>query len=190
MLKVNTSFRALLLTILVQTQLRIDAFFRMEQQEKHTIRSQRLRRAVTCMKRKEREGEEEEEEEEEETPSPPRSKRGTAASKSPKTGEEEERRAEEGGGFLGSESIFEPRRSPLKDVSSSAQESISVKAPPSARTQRARSSSSGSGDDSDGGDAVAMVTARSVFDGSRRGCKAKSIRGRGSVRGKGKGKKV
>ncbi|XP_061742908.1 DNA excision repair protein ERCC-5 isoform X2 [Nerophis ophidion] len=47
-----------------QTQLRIDSFFRMEQQEKQAVRSQRLRRAVTCMKRKER-GEEDHLEEEE-----------------------------------------------------------------------------------------------------------------------------
>ncbi|XP_056098377.1 DNA excision repair protein ERCC-5 homolog [Rhinichthys klamathensis goyatoka] len=49
-----------------QTQLRIDSFFRLEQQEKQLIRSQRLRRAVTCLKRKERDEEEEEEEREEE----------------------------------------------------------------------------------------------------------------------------
>ncbi|XP_045062722.1 LOW QUALITY PROTEIN: DNA excision repair protein ERCC-5 [Coregonus clupeaformis] len=40
-----------------QTQLRIDSFFRLEQQERQAIKSQRLRRAVTCMKRKEREEE-------------------------------------------------------------------------------------------------------------------------------------
>lgn len=38
-----------------QTQLRIDSFFRMEQREKLAIKSQRLRRAVTCMRRKEKE---------------------------------------------------------------------------------------------------------------------------------------
>ncbi|XP_043548605.1 DNA excision repair protein ERCC-5 [Chiloscyllium plagiosum] len=36
-----------------QSQLRIDSFFRMEQHEKQAIKSQRLRRAVTCMLRKE-----------------------------------------------------------------------------------------------------------------------------------------
>ncbi|KAJ1117977.1 hypothetical protein NDU88_006172 [Pleurodeles waltl] len=40
-----------------QTQLRIDSFFRMEQREKQAIKSQRLRRAVTCMRRKEKEEE-------------------------------------------------------------------------------------------------------------------------------------
>ncbi|KAH0624530.1 hypothetical protein JD844_032104, partial [Phrynosoma platyrhinos] len=41
-----------------KTQLRIDSFFRLAQQEKQTIKSQRVRRAVTCMKRKEKEEEE------------------------------------------------------------------------------------------------------------------------------------
>ncbi|XP_063806834.1 DNA excision repair protein ERCC-5 [Pseudophryne corroboree] len=40
-----------------QTQLRIDSFFRVEQHEAHALKSQRLRRAVTCMKRKERDNE-------------------------------------------------------------------------------------------------------------------------------------
>uniref|UniRef100_A0A8D0GF50 DNA repair protein complementing XP-G cells n=1 Tax=Sphenodon punctatus TaxID=8508 RepID=A0A8D0GF50_SPHPU len=38
-----------------QTQLRIDSFFRLAQHEKQAIKSQRLRRAVTCMLRKEKE---------------------------------------------------------------------------------------------------------------------------------------
>ncbi|NXG50975.1 ERCC5 protein, partial [Psilopogon haemacephalus] len=38
-----------------QTQLRIDSFFRLAQHEKQAIKSQRLRRAVTCLKRKEKE---------------------------------------------------------------------------------------------------------------------------------------
>ncbi|XP_069826834.1 DNA excision repair protein ERCC-5 [Dendropsophus ebraccatus] len=37
-----------------QTQLRIDSFFRVEKHESQGVKSQRLRRAVTCMKRKER----------------------------------------------------------------------------------------------------------------------------------------
>ncbi|NXS63680.1 ERCC5 protein, partial [Brachypteracias leptosomus] len=40
---------------LQQTQLRIDSFFRLAQHERQAIRSQRLRRAVTCLKRKEKE---------------------------------------------------------------------------------------------------------------------------------------
>ncbi|XP_070799142.1 DNA excision repair protein ERCC-5 [Pituophis catenifer annectens] len=38
-----------------QTQLRIDSFFRLAQHEKQAIKSQRVRRAVTCMRRKEKE---------------------------------------------------------------------------------------------------------------------------------------
>ncbi|XP_066436164.1 DNA excision repair protein ERCC-5 [Eleutherodactylus coqui] len=38
-----------------RTQLRIDSFFRMEKHEAHGVKSQRVRRAVTCMKRKEKE---------------------------------------------------------------------------------------------------------------------------------------
>ncbi|TDH16934.1 hypothetical protein EPR50_G00003250 [Perca flavescens] len=178
-----------------QTQLRIDSFFRMEQQEKQTIRSQRLRRAVTCLKRKEREEGEEEEDSEEEMPSPSKSKKGKEANRSPKKGagggEREEERTVAGGGFLGSEGIV---RSPLKEVSSTSQESLSGKTvPQSTKTvpQRARrSSSSSSGEDSDGGGEVAMVTARSVFEGSRRGSGARSTRGRGSTRGKGRAKKL
>ncbi|XP_056411671.1 DNA excision repair protein ERCC-5 [Hyla sarda] len=40
-----------------QTQLRIDSFFRLEKHDAHGVKSQRLRRAVTCMKRKERDNE-------------------------------------------------------------------------------------------------------------------------------------
>ncbi|XP_062982191.1 DNA excision repair protein ERCC-5 [Elgaria multicarinata webbii] len=43
-----------------QTQLRIDSFFRLAQAEKQAIKSQRLRRAVTCMRRKEKEEEQSE----------------------------------------------------------------------------------------------------------------------------------
>uniref|UniRef100_A0A665TMM5 Excision repair cross-complementation group 5 n=1 Tax=Echeneis naucrates TaxID=173247 RepID=A0A665TMM5_ECHNA len=109
-----------------QTQLRIDSFFRMEEREKQMIRSQRLRRAVTCMKRKEREGGEEDSEEEEHSP-------------------------------------------PSKSL-----------------PQSVRSCSSSSGADSDDGGEAAMVTARSVFEGSRRGQRGKSTRGRGRGRGRGK----
>ncbi|XP_031702386.1 DNA repair protein complementing XP-G cells homolog [Anarrhichthys ocellatus] len=183
-----------------QTQLRIDSFFRMEQQEKQAIRSQRLRRAVTCLKRKERKGGEEEEDSDEESPSPSKTKKGKAASKSLKKGggggggkgEGEEKTSVAGGGFLGSEVIVESPLPSLKDVSSTNQESVSVKAvpqPTKAVPRWARRSSSSS-EDSDRGGEVAMVTARSVFEGSRRGRGAKSTRGRGSKRGKGRGKKL
>ncbi|XP_041639058.1 DNA repair protein complementing XP-G cells [Cheilinus undulatus] len=198
-----------------QTQLRIDSFFRMEQQEKQAIRSQRLRRAVTCMKRKERDGgEEEEEDSEEETPSPSKSKKGRTPSESPVKGRErgEERMpaAGAGGGFLGSESFVEPPVMSQRESSSSqesisvkasqcsktslqrsssSQESISVRSSQSSKTplQRSKRSSSSSEDSDDGGDKVTMVTARSVFKSSRGG---KNSRGRGSARGKGRGRKT
>lgn len=154
--------------------MRIDSFFHMAQQEKKALRSQRLRRAVTCMKRKEREGDEEEESSEEGSSS--QSKRGMTASKS-SDGE----RTVVGGGFLGSE---------MEDVGPTNQGSRSVNGPRSAaallqRTGRSPSSSS-SADDSDGGREVAMVTARSVFENSQRDRRGKNPRGRGSSRGKAK----
>ncbi|CAK6965899.1 DNA excision repair protein ERCC-5 [Scomber scombrus] len=178
-----------------QTQLRIDSFFRMEQQEKQAIRSQRLRRAVTCMKRKDREEEEEDIEEEEEMASPSKSKKGKSAGQSQrkgvKGGQREEDRPVAGGGFLGSEVVAETPLTHVKYVSPSSQEAPSLKAavPQSTKavpTREMQSSGSSSGEDSDGTGVVAMVTARSVFDGSRRGRGAKSTRGRG----KGKGKKL
>nr|XP_033806539.1 DNA repair protein complementing XP-G cells-like isoform X2 [Geotrypetes seraphini] len=45
-----------------KSQLQIDSFFRLEQHEKQTIKSQRLQRAVTCILRKEREEKAEEKE--------------------------------------------------------------------------------------------------------------------------------
>ncbi|XP_028258643.1 DNA repair protein complementing XP-G cells homolog [Parambassis ranga] len=166
-----------------QTQLRIDSFFHMEQQEKQTIRSQRLRRAVTCLKRKEREGGEDEEDSEEEIHSPSKFKKCDV-----KTGEKEKESVDGGGGFLGSEVTAVSPLASLKDVSVTSQESLSVRGDPqSAKTppQRTRRSSSSSSDeDSDGGQKVAMVTARSVFEGCRRGRGAKRGRGRGRGRGK------
>ncbi|KAM7424318.1 hypothetical protein PAMA_000589 [Pampus argenteus] len=181
-----------------QTQLRIDSFFRMEQQEKQAIRSQRLRRAVTCMKRKEREGEEEEEDSEEEMISPSKSKKGHRQKKGEKGGEKvEERSVAGGGGFLGSEAIAEFPLTPLKNVSNSSQEDVLVKAasPQSTkavpqRMKQSSSSSSSSGEDSDSPSKVAMVTARSVFEGSRRGRGTKSTSTRGRGRGRGRGKKL
>ncbi|KAK2920070.1 DNA excision repair protein ERCC-5 homolog isoform X1 [Channa argus] len=176
-----------------QTQLRIDSFYRLEQQEKQTIRSQRLRRAVTCLKRKEREeGDEDEEDSEEEMHSPSKSKKGTAANKSLIRGREEEEQSVAEGGFLGSQVVVEYPVTNVQDVSSTSKESLPLKAvPPTTKfePQRVRNSSgSSSGEDSDGGVKVAMVTARSVFQSSGRGCKAKSKRG--VIKGQRKGKKL
>lgn len=182
------------LTTFLKTQLRIDAFFRMEQQEKHAIRSQRLRRAVTCMKRKDREDGEDGEDSEEEspTPTPSKSRRGEAAAAA-RPEERVERRTEVGGGggFLGSQDFIEPIKETAMDVSPASKQSIPVKTHPSSTSQpqksRRSSSSSSSEEDSYGGKGVAMVTARSIFT-SGRGGTAKRARQRGGGRGKGKGR--
>uniref|UniRef100_A0A673AFS0 Excision repair cross-complementation group 5 n=1 Tax=Sphaeramia orbicularis TaxID=375764 RepID=A0A673AFS0_9TELE len=179
-----------------QTQLRIDSFFRMEQQEKQSIRSQRLRRAVTCMKRKEKEAgaeEEEGEDTEEEKLSPSKAKK--VAQKKPGEAREEEKNVS-GGGFLSSQVTIELPVAPLKDVSRSSgnenRKYAPVKPETAPRKVRICNSSSSSSEDSDDGGEVAMVTAKSVFDGNRRGRGAKSTRGRGrgGTRGRGKEKKL
>lgn len=172
----------------------------MELNEKQAIRSQRLRRAVICMKRKEREGGGggEEEDTEEEMLSPSKSRKSSSSSPRQKPGEEQSPVV--GGGFLGSQVTVEPPFTPLKDITSSAEESQCftdkagsevTKTTPQNAIHGCRSSSSS--EDSDGGGEVAMVTAKSVFEGSRRGHGAKSMRGRGrgrgGTRGNTKGKK-
>uniref|UniRef100_A0A3B3CC74 XPG-I domain-containing protein n=1 Tax=Oryzias melastigma TaxID=30732 RepID=A0A3B3CC74_ORYME len=163
-----------------QTQLRIDSFFRMEQQEKQVIQSQRLRRAVTCLKRKEREGEDSKDSEEEEQ-SPTKSRK---PDQNRPDGQRSTTTA--AGGFLGSELVLEPL---LPSVCSPAPQSSVVRnPPPSGKTPCAELQSSSSGEDSDiGGE---MVTARSVFEGNKRGRGAKGPRGRGGSRGRGRGKKL
>lgn len=177
-----------------QTQLRIDSFFRMEFHEKQAIRSQRLRRAVTCMKRKEQEGGEgDEEDPEEEMLSPSKPKQSSSTSPPQKPGEE----LEYGGGFMGSQ-ISVKSFSPLKDTSSARDSQCTVKA----STERNKttpqkvphksSSRSSSSEDSDSGGDVTMVTAKSVFEGGRgrgRGTKSARARGRGGTRGNAKAKK-
>uniref|UniRef100_A0A3Q2UIB4 Excision repair cross-complementation group 5 n=1 Tax=Fundulus heteroclitus TaxID=8078 RepID=A0A3Q2UIB4_FUNHE len=163
-----------------QTQLRIDSFFRLEQQEKQAIRSQRLRRAVTCMKRKEREGGEGGSSEEE-RPSPSKSRKGNLKNTD---GRKDDEGPSTGGGFLVPESNAESPLTSLRDVCGTGQGSFTATTAhqsPKKLPQKVRkkSSSSSSGEDSDEGGDVAMVTARSVFEGSRRGRGGKRVRGRG-----------
>uniref|UniRef100_A0A3Q2XQD5 XPG-I domain-containing protein n=1 Tax=Hippocampus comes TaxID=109280 RepID=A0A3Q2XQD5_HIPCM len=160
-----------------QTQTRIDAFFRMEQQEKQAIRSQRLRRAITCMKRKE------DVETDEEIASPTKSKKGKTIERGRKKDENRKVRERDGpvagGGFLGSEGIGETLIPSLNDVSHASQEAHLTKASKTV-PQHTRPSSSSSDEDSEGNyGQVAMVTAQSVFKGSMRGRRPKSRRGRG-----------
>ncbi|TRY92763.1 hypothetical protein DNTS_024841 [Danionella cerebrum] len=126
-----------------QMQQRIDTFFHLEQQEKQSIRSQRLRRAVLCLKRKEREqrGTDEEEEEEENKVSPSK-----------------QSRLEAEGGFISSQPHL---NSPgEEDETTSGQAMMPL---------RAESSSSCSEEEAESGSGVVMVTARSVFEGKNRG---------------------
>lgn len=144
----------------LQTQLRIDSFFRLEQQERQCIRSQRLRRAVTCLKRKERE------EEDDEEPSPS------------KAGKDESgiQREPLSGGFIGS-SADAPEETTLdgkaRGVSQDRKQVM----------MRAESSSSSSEDEAESGRGVAMVVARSAFEGKTRG---RGKRSGGRERGKNK----
>ncbi|XP_061081704.1 DNA excision repair protein ERCC-5 homolog [Conger conger] len=145
-----------------QTQLRIDSFFRLEQQERQAIRSQRLRRAVTCMKRKEQGQEEEEEEEEGCSPA----KKGNTEETAGKAGGA----AMWAGGFLGSGDVPLIPRGEQEETPSRDQPKLSPPRPAQS------SSSSTSGDDSDPGDRVTMVTARSVFQSKGRARQRKNKR--------------
>uniref|UniRef100_A0A673GLQ7 DNA repair protein complementing XP-G cells n=1 Tax=Sinocyclocheilus rhinocerous TaxID=307959 RepID=A0A673GLQ7_9TELE len=147
-----------------QTQLRIDSFFRLEQQERQSIHSQRLRRAVTCLKRKERE---EEEEEQESSPS----KKGRNGASQPDGAP-----ATAGplvGGFIGP--VFH-LNSPADTLDETRGGVVSL------MSSRAESSSSSSEDDAEYGKGVAMVTARSVFEGKTRGRGKRGGRGRSQNR--------
>ncbi|XP_049573922.1 DNA excision repair protein ERCC-5 homolog [Syngnathus scovelli] len=169
-----------------QTQLRIDTFFRMEQQEKQAVRSQRLRRAITCMKRKENGNDDAESDEEIVTP--PKSKKGKTIEEGCKKTENSNRREWNesvggGGGFLGSEGIAQTLTTSFNGVSSASQEERLPKASMTG-TKHTKQSSSSSGEDSEDNSAkVAMVTAQSVFKGSTR------ARGQKSRRARGRGKK-
>lgn len=170
------------MTFCPQTQLRIDSFFRLEQQEKQAIRSQRLRRAVTCLKRKEREGMDDEEESEEDEVSPVKKGKNSKA----KEADTEMSTEAFGGGFIGSgvyanslEDVMEKDKLPEAVARVPNQEQPLV---PKTKPSKVESSSSSSSEDEHKGNSgAAMVTARSVFEGKTRG------RGRRGGRG-GRGK--
>lgn len=162
-----------------QTQLRIDSFFRLEQQERQAIHSQRLRRAVTCLKRKERDGADNEpDSSEDETVSPVKKGKN-----SKEKGTDVTPAGMFGGGFIG-----------LDTSSNSPEEKLIVaeveKQPKTVKSQLLKvksssssSSSSSSEDELEYKNRATMVTARSVFEGKTRG---RGRRGRG---GRGKTKK-
>uniref|UniRef100_A0A8B9HTK3 Excision repair cross-complementation group 5 n=1 Tax=Astyanax mexicanus TaxID=7994 RepID=A0A8B9HTK3_ASTMX len=193
-----------------QTQLRIDSFFRLEQQEKQAIRSQRLRRAVTCLKRKEREGVEGEEgsdEDEDEEASPV--KKG-------KKGKAREGAAEAdvtpavafGGGFICSDTFTHSLEEPVREEEEEEEEElpenvgrlVEEKQPMASKSfskgskTESTSSSSSSEDERENSYGAAMITARSVFEGKMRGRGKRGGRGgrggRAGQGGRGKAKKT
>nr|XP_027794637.1 DNA repair protein complementing XP-G cells isoform X1 [Marmota flaviventris] len=181
-----------------QTQLRIDSFFRLAQQERQDakrIKSQRLHRAVTCMLRKEREAATSQVEGESET-------LGQAPGSAPKRSLAEEpqeasslkrrRLSESGGppdgcgGFLGLSCLSESGASSGEEAGASPPRNVRRRGAgarrgvgPRAPVQAAGVSTSSSSEDEEdrGGSArAALVTARPVF-GRRKG-KASRARGR------------
>lgn len=142
-----------------QTQLRIDSFFRLEQQERQSIRSQRLRRAVTCLKRKEREDEDDDEDD----------------ATSPSKADQEVRLA---GGFIGSTADVQDEEEMML-----SRNTAGVTHDRKRVSRGAESSSSSSEEEAEHGRGVAMVTARSVFEGKTRG-RGRRTAGRGRGRNK------
>ncbi|XP_017557369.1 DNA repair protein complementing XP-G cells [Pygocentrus nattereri] len=162
-----------------QTQLRIDSFFRLEQQEKQAIRSQRLRRAVTCLKRKEREGvsKEDESDEDEKQVSPVKMGKKEKAKEG---GTDITPAGVFGGGFIGSDVYTDILEDEIKDEQPVQEE----KQPSKPSKVEPVSSSSNSEDENENSYGAAMVTARSVFELKPRGRGRRGGRG-----GRGKAKK-
>ncbi|KAF4075035.1 hypothetical protein AMELA_G00230110 [Ameiurus melas] len=152
-----------------QTQLRIDSFFRLEQQERQAIQSQRLRRAVTCLKRKERDGADEAESSEDEKVSPV--KKGKNAKEK---GIAVTPAGIFGGGFIGLDmSSNRPDEKVIVDEVEKQPKTVK-----SDLLKAQSSSSSSSEDELKHKNRATMVTAQSVFEGKTRG------RGRRGGRGK------
>ncbi|XP_064568036.1 DNA excision repair protein ERCC-5 [Zonotrichia leucophrys gambelii] len=183
---------------LQQTQLRIDSFFRLEQHEKQAIKSQRLRRAVTSLKRKEKEEVDNEIQEatavmEMELKQPGKRKgkgKGTtggandaAATKvqSGKRRKQSDSRKEflYGGGFVGNLHLSETssdssvEESKGRDLGKSKRRK-NMSATETAGHKEKKGCSSSSGEDEDMGNVV-MVTAKPVFEGRKK--KSRSKRG-------------
>lgn len=183
---------------LQQTQLRIDSFFRLAQHEKQAIKSQRLRRAVTCLKRKEEEEEADEireatavmeielkQREEKKGEGTALCANHQAVSMEVQSGKRRKhsdfRKAHiYGGGFIGnlhlsetsSESSVEESES--RDLGKSRKRK-NVSAMEATDCKEKKGCSSSSGEDEDLGN-VAMVTAKPVFEGRKK--KSQSKKGR------------
>uniref|UniRef100_A0A8C8EEQ5 ERCC5 protein n=1 Tax=Otus sunia TaxID=257818 RepID=A0A8C8EEQ5_9STRI len=180
---------------LQQTQLRIDSFFRLAQYEKQAIKSQRLRRAVTCLKRKEKEAADEiqaatavteielkqHEESKGEGAVGCGNQAVTTEVQSRKRRKHSDSRKEHlyGGGFIGnlhlsetsSDSSVEELES--RDLGKSKKKNVSARE--TAEHKEKKGCSSSSGEDEELGNIV-MVTAKSVFEGRKK--KSQSKRGR------------
>ncbi|KFW10176.1 DNA repair protein complementing XP-G cells, partial [Eurypyga helias] len=181
---------------LQQTQLRIDSFFRLAQHEKLAIKSQRLRRAVTCLKRKEKEAADETREatavmevelkQHEEGTAGGASHQAVAAEfqKGNRIKRSHSRKEHlYGGGFIGNLHLSETSSdssvedSKGRDLDKSKRRK-NVSAVETGALKEKRGCSSSSGEDEELGNVV-MVTAKPVFEGrkkksrSRRGIKKK-----------------
>uniref|UniRef100_A0A8C3PGX5 ERCC5 protein n=1 Tax=Calidris pygmaea TaxID=425635 RepID=A0A8C3PGX5_9CHAR len=182
---------------LQQTQLRIDSFFRLEQHEKQAIKSQRLRRAVTCLKRKEQEEADEIREAtavmETDLKQHEQRKRGSTADwenhhtgatevQSGKRRKHSDFRKEHlyGGGFIGNLYLSETSGDSSVEESESgdlgkSKKKKNVSAMETADFKGKKGCSSSSGEDEELGNVV-MVTAKPVFEGRKK--KSQSKRGR------------
>ncbi|XP_058689892.1 DNA excision repair protein ERCC-5 [Poecile atricapillus] len=180
---------------LQQTQLRIDSFFRLEQHEKQAIKSQRLRRAVTCLKRKEKEADDEIQEAtavmELELKQPgKKTGEGTtgganqaAATKvqSGKRRKHSDSRKEflYGGGFVGNLHLSETSSdSSVEEYKGrglgKSKRRKNVSAAETADHKEKKGCSSSSGEDEDLGNVV-MVTAKPVFEGRKKKSRSKRV---------------
>ncbi|NXN23949.1 ERCC5 protein, partial [Nycticryphes semicollaris] len=182
---------------LQQTQLRIDSFFRLEQHEKQAIKSQRLRRAVTCLKRKEQEAADEIQEAtavmETELKQHEQRKRGSTEGcanhhavatevQSGKRRKHSDSGKEHlyGGGFIGDLYLSEASGdSSVEELESGdlgkGKKRKNVSAKQTADDKEKKGCSSSSGEDEELGNVV-MVTAKPVFEGRKK--KSWSKRGR------------
>ncbi|NXT48299.1 ERCC5 protein, partial [Pluvianellus socialis] len=182
---------------LQQTQLRIDSFFRLAQHEKQAIKSQRLRRAVTCLKRKEKEAADEilEATAVTETETKQREHRkgeGTAGCANHQAVAAEvqsgkRRRHSDsgkehlyGGGFIGNLHLSETSSDSSAEESESrdlgkSKKRKNITAMETADYEEEKGCSSSSGEDEELGNVV-MVTAKPVFEGRKK--KSQSKRGR------------
>ncbi|XP_054128344.1 DNA excision repair protein ERCC-5 [Melozone crissalis] len=181
---------------LQQTQLRIDSFFRLEQHEKQAIKSQRLRRAVTCLKRKEQEEADNEIQEaiavmemELKQPGKRKGKGATGgANEAAATKVQRGKRRKQsdsrkeflyGGGFVGNLHLSETssdssvEESKGRDLGKSKRRK-NTSATETVDHKEKKGCSSSSGEDEDMGNVV-MVTAKPVFEGRKK--KSRSKRG-------------